>query len=1045
MTKRIEWIDIFKAFAIILMVVGHSTGIFNRYIYQFHMAAFFFISGYVENFNNKTFFEIFVKKLYRIILPFIIIFISILILVTCLNYTGYYNILFKGEFIGFYRSIREFFRGFVYINWLGATWFLGVLFGIIILQKITYDINKQKIDFTYIIISIVMFFVGYYMVYRKMQFCIFVFPLDLILIGQFYFVLGKISSSKRLIGKIFSYKFIKVISFLTTVFFIWYFGNLYPITVDYPSRRFNKWYIDAVVAINGIIFLYLLSDFISRIKFQKIKKILIMIGKNTLGILFFNFLSFKLAYILLAIFNIVPFSYLNEFTPTTNIGNNYWWLISTISILCSIVMWRLLTKSRIGASLLGQNEELIKKISKYLVKKLYIGKKQSYEENDNNTFFELKVNYIVKNIKANKEIISILILLIIVIMTPILRQGIVINDELQSHFWSMQGFKSFFKHYVSAYMKQGRAISAITDTISMYSSFITSKKEIFRFFSIIGILINVYLFGKFIYKLFKNKLFSIFTMSSILVFLPITFEHTVPNAFVNLLSIPFSLLLISFILFINYIENDKENSLKIACLLLFVALLSYEVFIMITPIYFLLALYKIPRKDNYLRELFKKVALPITIDISYLVLYFFSRIIIPSTYNGNQIGFTLKGMIEIITQLFKSSIPGYYLFNSKYHYLFTKYDLSGIQAFDMRIILVVIFYASIIIYIFKRGVEIKRGNKSLWGDILVVLNGLLFVILPTVPNAISKMYQNNVNSDQFIALPVTYFIYFFMMFSLCYAIWQITQRINHKAFYGLIIVILLTYAIPIQMMNNVFSITQNRDYDRIVAIEQLLETNAIKCLNNNVILAPDLYVQRNALNIQQGYWTEVANEKGLNLVINKEDKGQDITLHYPEDKYFQINFNKYIIILSKDNLNNKVLPIKLENSKIYKDVMLKNPIRDKGFYVYRLLIDDEQTLQSYTGNPLNDFRNKVGNTLKSAKKLNGYYVDGWVSKISKFKIKSGKSGEIIIEGYYPNKITDKLTGEIYINDIEIKKYKITTKNFKIKVKVGKNEVVKLKI
>lgn len=52
--KRIEWVDIYKALGIILVVVGHATGAFNNYIYQFHMAAFFFISGYTTNFDRDS-------------------------------------------------------------------------------------------------------------------------------------------------------------------------------------------------------------------------------------------------------------------------------------------------------------------------------------------------------------------------------------------------------------------------------------------------------------------------------------------------------------------------------------------------------------------------------------------------------------------------------------------------------------------------------------------------------------------------------------------------------------------------------------------------------------------------------------------------------------------------------------------------------------------------------------------------------------------------------------------------------------------------------
>ena len=53
MKKRIEWIDICRGLAIILVIIGHSnleTGMaFNlkSIIYSFHMPLFFVLSGYL--------------------------------------------------------------------------------------------------------------------------------------------------------------------------------------------------------------------------------------------------------------------------------------------------------------------------------------------------------------------------------------------------------------------------------------------------------------------------------------------------------------------------------------------------------------------------------------------------------------------------------------------------------------------------------------------------------------------------------------------------------------------------------------------------------------------------------------------------------------------------------------------------------------------------------------------------------------------------------------------------------------------------------------
>lgn len=45
--KRLDWVDIAKGIAIVLMILGHSSlpNTIQNWIYSFHMPFFFFISG----------------------------------------------------------------------------------------------------------------------------------------------------------------------------------------------------------------------------------------------------------------------------------------------------------------------------------------------------------------------------------------------------------------------------------------------------------------------------------------------------------------------------------------------------------------------------------------------------------------------------------------------------------------------------------------------------------------------------------------------------------------------------------------------------------------------------------------------------------------------------------------------------------------------------------------------------------------------------------------------------------------------------------------
>lgn len=72
---RYYWIDSLKGMAIILVVIGHLNSIsseLNQYIYSFHMPLFFFISGYLFNFEKYTDIgkEYILKKIYSLIIPY---------------------------------------------------------------------------------------------------------------------------------------------------------------------------------------------------------------------------------------------------------------------------------------------------------------------------------------------------------------------------------------------------------------------------------------------------------------------------------------------------------------------------------------------------------------------------------------------------------------------------------------------------------------------------------------------------------------------------------------------------------------------------------------------------------------------------------------------------------------------------------------------------------------------------------------------------------------------------------------------------------------
>ena len=78
-TERILWVDICRGVGIILVILGHCSTPFNKYIYGFHMPLFFVLTGYLYKRDENLF--LFIKKISKkyLVPYFILCFINLCI------------------------------------------------------------------------------------------------------------------------------------------------------------------------------------------------------------------------------------------------------------------------------------------------------------------------------------------------------------------------------------------------------------------------------------------------------------------------------------------------------------------------------------------------------------------------------------------------------------------------------------------------------------------------------------------------------------------------------------------------------------------------------------------------------------------------------------------------------------------------------------------------------------------------------------------------------------------------------------------------------
>ena len=358
-SRRIEWIDVFKALAIIFVVLGHATGKYNIYIYQFHISAFFFISGVTARFEDKKLGQIVVEKFFVLLLPLIVMIIIGSFVEKILYFYNYYELLSTYPYLDIIDKISTFLKtGDLYIQFLGATWFIPVLYGIYIIQKrISIIFDSDWVG--YLVSSTIIYLLGYYLISNGIRIQIGMFPVDLIFVGQFFFCLGKTFK----IG----YKHISVnsstLAYFVTILFnllvFYYFGNKVGLTVDYASRYLSNSMLNALEAINGICFCYCLSKLIVKLP-TIIKNTIICIGRNSMAILLFHFVFFKMINLFFYLNGKISVDDLKSVVPNTEIGNKYYLLFVIVSIAGSIGIWKIIEKVPVTNYLFGMSNKKYK-------------------------------------------------------------------------------------------------------------------------------------------------------------------------------------------------------------------------------------------------------------------------------------------------------------------------------------------------------------------------------------------------------------------------------------------------------------------------------------------------------------------------------------------------------------------------------------------------------------------------------------------------------------------------------------------------------------
>ena len=362
--SRVEWLDIMKGILIILMVVGHATGKFNGFIYQFHMAAFFLLSGYTTKLKKRTFIETLLYKFCTLFIPVLTAFCIVGGITWLLNKSGKYEVIFdvtQLPYVGAKFAISAFVKnGSFYPWWLGASWFIITLFNVDIILRLLFSICNHKVNVQMLSFSFGLFLFGYMLNSEGKSLP---WYWTLALIAQFYTIIGILLSEVQYEEKKdMRVTLNRVVGVLITSVVSYAFYRTTHVTMDFASGKFNSPILDIFIVLNDTLLIFFMAKIIEKI--GVLCKILSFMGSNTLGIVFFHFMYFKVIIGILYLLGVVDKSYLICYLPPE--GTNAYVLILIIfgSIILSILSWKILSLIFKGIATGGASTEYNKAIEK---------------------------------------------------------------------------------------------------------------------------------------------------------------------------------------------------------------------------------------------------------------------------------------------------------------------------------------------------------------------------------------------------------------------------------------------------------------------------------------------------------------------------------------------------------------------------------------------------------------------------------------------------------------------------------------------------------
>lgn len=342
MKQRDVVIDIMKGLAILIIVLWHADSPFSQYLKSFHVGVFFMISGYLVNDNYtrniKGIGQLSVRRLKSLIVPFILcnavcfflnnLFIKLHIYVSPGELNGLSEVDHTVKNIYSFKSIISRFFNVVFHEGAGglagATWFLKILFFIVIISAVLHFVvskvsDKNKRNIIIMVFAFIFLVVGFYLSQKNIMLMIGMVCSNFILYEIGYMICAY-KKNNEIMGRNIFIRVINILICIVVLFISRLYGN-----ISYANNEYHDPVILILSACAGWVLILNIAMIIRKNSF--ITKVMSYVGRNTLPILCMHFFAFKFVTFFQVWFYKESILELSSF-PVFQSGG-IWWIVYT--------------------------------------------------------------------------------------------------------------------------------------------------------------------------------------------------------------------------------------------------------------------------------------------------------------------------------------------------------------------------------------------------------------------------------------------------------------------------------------------------------------------------------------------------------------------------------------------------------------------------------------------------------------------------------------------------------------------------------------------